>query len=90
MSEIVEALETDNFEYVQSTVTPLQPVDIAELYQQLSVGNRDKLLDVLGDDLDGHIISHLDDSMRDNVLDNMRPKPLAKLLEVWKPTMPFI
>lgn len=78
---IIQALERDDFSSVQKIVSPLQPVDVADLYQQLSVSQREKLLDSLGDDLDGNIISHLDDSMRDSVLENMRPKPLANLLK---------
>ncbi|MGB1361416.1 MAG: magnesium transporter [Alphaproteobacteria bacterium] len=81
VSNIIDALEDGDFETVQKIVTPLQAVDVADLYQQLSQHQREQLLDILGDDLDGEIISHLDDSMRDDVLKNMRPKPLAKLLE---------
>ncbi len=79
--KIMQALERDDFSSVQKIVSPLQPVDVADLYQQLSVSQRKKLLDSLGDELDGNIISHLDDSMRDSVLENMRPKPLANLLK---------
>ncbi len=79
--QIIQALERDDFASVQKIVSPLQPVDVADLYQQLSINQREKLLDSLGDNLDGNIISHLDDSMRDSVLENMRPKPLANLLK---------
>ena len=79
--QIIQALERDDFASVQKIVSPLQPVDVADLYQQLSTNQREKLLDSLGDNLDGNIISHLDDSMRDSVLENMRPKPLANLLK---------
>jgi len=79
--QIIQALEQDDFASVQKIVSPLQPVDVADLYQQLSTNQREKLLDSLGDNLDGNIISHLDDSMRDSVLENMRPKPLANLLK---------
>lgn len=80
--KIVKSLEKrKNLSKVRNFVSELHPADMADLYQQLSVPLREVLLEILGDNLDGKIIAHLEDSLRDDVLGKISSRPLARLLE---------
>ncbi len=81
IAKIRHSLDENDVLQVQKIVGKLHPADMADLYEQLSVQKREELLDCLGDDLDGTILTHLDDTLREDLLENIRPKPLATLLE---------
>ena len=81
VSQVIDALDTENFAWLYDFVGNLHPADKAHLYEKLSGTYREKFLHTLGDDLNGDFIIHLDEDIRTDILATLHPKPLALLLE---------
>lgn len=78
MGRIHAALATGDGERLQAFLDQLHPADIADLIEQISVPDRQQLLALAGDQIDGDVLSELDESLRDEVIDTLEPAALAE------------
>lgn len=57
---------------------PLHAADIADVLEQISAGERAVLLRLWGREIDGDILSEIDESIREEVIDSLAPDVLAE------------
>ena len=57
---------------------PLHPADIADLLEQLDDEDRRELVQLYGQEFDGDILSELDESVREEVIDALAPEVLVE------------
>ena len=69
---VVDALAAGDVAWVAALVDPLHPADIADLLQSLPTEGRHALVDVLRTDFPSEVLSELDETVLDEVVDNAR------------------
>lgn len=74
---VVRALAEGRAGRVRDLIQPLHYADVADLLERLSPDERTALLDVIADDFDADVLSELDDTVRDEIIDHMGPDDLA-------------
>ena len=57
---------------------PMHAADIADLLEQVEPDERDVILKVYGTEFDGEILSEIDDSIRDQVIESLEPEVLTE------------
>jgi magnesium transporter len=77
---ICEAIDSDQLEQASVLLTPLHAADVADVLQNVSTENRRKLVELLKADFDPEILGHLDDSVKDEVIEMIGSKELAAAL----------
>lgn len=78
VGRIQAALATSDQERLQSFLESLHPADVADLIEQVSGPERQQLLELAGEQIDGDVLSELDESLRDEVIDTLEPEALAE------------
>ena len=69
---IVQALDTGDIDRVEGLIEPLHYADVADLLERLTPDDRHVVLGILGDDEDlPEIVSELDETVRDDVIDDL-------------------
>ena len=63
---------------VIALLDPLHPADIADLIEQLSPPERRALLALWGREIDGEILSEIDEAIREEVIETLAPEVLAE------------
>jgi len=79
--EIRAALAEDNYEAVGELVKPLHAADLADLFEQLSAEERNALVDHVGTDIDPEFFSYLDETVREDVIDDLDTEQLANVVQ---------
>ena len=74
---VVRALAEGRAGRARDLIQPLHYADVADLLERLSPDERTALLDVIADDFDADVLSELDDTVRDEIIDHMGPDDLA-------------
>ncbi|MBL4691362.1 MAG: magnesium transporter [Rhodospirillales bacterium] len=69
--DIVQALAAADAGRVRALVQPLHHADAADLLEHLSPEDRVLVIDILGPDFDPEILSELDETVRDEVVDSL-------------------
>lgn len=77
---IEEALGKGENETVHALLEPLHAADIADLLEQLTSGQRESLIAVIGDNLDSEVISYLDYAVREDVVDILNAEQIATIV----------
>ncbi|MDA0339341.1 MAG: magnesium transporter, partial [Proteobacteria bacterium] len=77
VSEVVEALDADDFDFVRALLGQLHAADQADLLEQLPQKRRRKLLEELGNELDSGTLAELDEVIRDEVIEQLDPAELV-------------
>ncbi|MEQ9487419.1 MAG: magnesium transporter [Alphaproteobacteria bacterium] len=77
---IEDALEKGENETVHALLEPLHAADIADLLEQLTSGQRESLIAVIGDNLDSEVISYLDYAVREDVVDILNAEQIATIV----------
>ena len=77
VSDVVLAVRFGDSAEVGRLLEPLHPADVAHLLEQLDVKERRKLLDIWTGGLDGEVLSELDETLREEVIDQLAPAELA-------------
>ncbi len=67
--DVVEALATGDGARVKDLIAPLHYADVADLLEHLSAEERHALIDVIRDDFDAEILSELDETVRDEIIE---------------------
>ncbi len=76
--QVDEAVEANDKERVEALSANLHPADMADLLEQLDGEARQKLVQLLGRDLDADALPELDEDVRDDVIEVMPPEQLAE------------
>lgn len=74
---IQAAIATGDRVRLQAFLEPLHAADIADLIEQVGGAERQLLLELAGGQIDGDVLSELDESLRDDVIDTLAPEALA-------------
>ena len=77
VENVVAALRRDDFASVHETVKDLHAADQADLMEQLTSRNLRRFIDGMGDALDGEVLSELEETVRDEVIDLLKPEEIA-------------
>lgn len=81
VDHVVEALdENQSPDQVKALLESLHAADIADLLEQLSPANRERLITILGDDLDSEVWTYLDYSIREDIVDELETEQLAEIV----------
>ena len=67
--DVVEALAAGDGARVKDLVAPLHYADVADLLEHLSAEERHALIDVIRDGFDAEILSELDETVRDEIIE---------------------
>ncbi|RPE72061.1 magnesium transporter [Pacificibacter maritimus] len=78
ISAILDAVERQDRQLLIDLMDPLHPADIADLLEQVSAADRRDFIELYGRELDGEILSEVDDGIREEVIALMRPEYLAE------------
>ncbi len=72
------AIVTGDADRLRELFEPLHPADIADLLEQLEGGERNELLLLAGDLIDGEVLSELEEDLRESVIDVLPKEQLAE------------
>jgi magnesium transporter len=75
-----EALRAGNAKGLESLLSPLHPADVADLIEHLEPAERESFLEKAGGLLDPETLSHLEEALRDEVVERMAPAKLAAVV----------
>ncbi|WP_372885627.1 magnesium transporter [Shimia sp.] len=75
---ILEAVEDRDGAALKALMDPLHPADIADLLEQVTTHDRTELIRLYDREFDGEILSELDESLREEVIELLRPDVLAE------------
>ncbi len=78
ISSILYAVETHDQTQLIALMEPLHAADIADLLEQVNAFDRRRIVELYGRELDGEILSEVDDGIREEVIAIMRPEVLAE------------
>ena len=74
---IVAALEGDDLERVEALAVPLHAADTADLLESVTPEQRAQIVDVLRPEFDPEILAHLEEAVRDEVIERLDTRELA-------------
>lgn len=74
---ILDAVEAGNVARLTELLEPLHAADIADLLEQIGPADRRALLVMWAGEIDGDILSEIDESIREEVIDALSPEVLA-------------
>ena len=77
VSEVLDAVENGDLPTINTLLDPLHPADIAHLIELIDPRKRKMLLDVWKGGVDGEVLSELDESLREEIIDGLAPGELA-------------
>jgi magnesium transporter len=77
---IEDALETGHGDVVLALATELHEADLADLLESLTHDERRQMIEVLGGAFDPEVLPYLDAAVREEVIDQLGPQRLARLL----------
>ncbi|MEP5153175.1 magnesium transporter [Planktotalea sp.] len=77
VAAILDAVERGDQGQLTMRMEPLHSADIADLLEQISSAERQRLIHLYDREFDGDILSELDESIRDEVIATLRPEVLA-------------
>ena len=78
--ETLAAIGSQNRARLRELTEPLHAADMADLFQALTAQNRARLEDLLGDELDAEVFVHLDEAVREDLIDELGSDALVKVV----------
>ena len=78
--ETVVAIGAQDRARLNELTEPLHAADMADLFQALSGYNRQLLEKLLGDDLEAEVFVHLDEAVREDLIEDLEPAALARVV----------
>ena len=80
LQNIKAALAEADIPQVEALIEPLHPADVADLIEHLDPEERRLFLEITKHVIEPETISHLEDTLREEVVDGMRPEELAEVV----------
>lgn len=77
VADIMDAVEAGDQDLLTNRIEPLHAADIADLLEQISRADRERLVRLYHREFDGEILSELDDGIREEVISFLAPDVLA-------------
>lgn len=77
INSVLEAVDADDAEGVHQLLERLHAADIADLFEQITPTQRQALVELWGENIDGDVLSELDEAVREALIDSLSPKALA-------------
>ena len=77
---VSEALEANDEAEAQRIAADLHEADLADLLENLDGDDRPRLIRILGDDFDLEVLTYLDTSLREEIIEALEPRQLADSL----------
>jgi len=77
VAAILSAVDANDREALTALMRPLHNADIADLLEQIHAADRARLIRLYGHGFEGEILSELDESLREKVIDILSPQVLA-------------
>ena len=77
---VSEALERGDEAEARRVATDLHEADLADLLENLDRDDRPRLIQILGGDFDLEVLTYLDSSLREEILEALEPRQLADSL----------
>ena len=78
VNDVLEAVEAQDANAVEALLEPLHAADVAHLIEQIDQRDREALLLLWKGGVDGDILSELDESLREDILESFEPAELAE------------
>ncbi|MDT8857020.1 magnesium transporter [Paracoccaceae bacterium Fryx2] len=78
IAAILAAVEAGDTVRLTALIDPLHAADIADLLEQIRPADRRDLLRMWSGEIDGEILSEIDESIREEVIDSLSPETLAE------------
>ncbi len=72
-----EALDQDDIELARDAIASLHPSEIADVIESRPSKERDSVWNLVDSELEGDVLSHLQDAVRTEFLENMHPADVA-------------
>ena len=79
--EVKTAIAEDTWDSVKVLVQPLHAADFADLFEHLTQDERRAVVSRMEDELDPEFYSHLDESVREDVIEALDTKRLAEVVQ---------
>lgn len=78
VSAILDAVDEKDTDRLDALMEPLHAADIADLIEQVSPAERRDLLALWSREIDGEVLSEIDESIREEVVESLPPEVLAE------------
>lgn len=78
VTQIVDAAEAGDAAHLTELLEPLHPADIADLLEQVGTSERQAILRLWGREIDGEILTEIDESIREEVIEALPADVLAE------------
>jgi len=78
IDSVLTAVEASDAERVSELLEPLHAADVADLIEQIAPDEREALVEVWGENIDGEVLSELDESIREPLIEVLPPEVLAE------------
>ncbi len=80
VSAILEAVQAQDISRITALLDPLHAADIADLLEQIAPSERATLLRLWSGEIDGEILSEIDESIREEVIDSLPDSVVAEAM----------
>ncbi|HVT51057.1 MAG TPA: magnesium transporter, partial [Dongiaceae bacterium] len=80
LENVKAALNEADIAQVEALIEPLHPADVADLIEHLDPEERRLFLEITRHVIEPETISHLEDTLREEVVETMRPEELAEVV----------
>ncbi|WP_306115513.1 MULTISPECIES: magnesium transporter [unclassified Roseovarius] len=78
VARIIQAVDLGDQQLLWDEMEPLHAADIADLLEQISAFDRRRLIELYGEEFDGDLLTELDESIREEVIEILHPEVLAE------------
>lgn len=79
VAEVLDAVDSGDFETARRLVEPLHPADVADLIELARADEREGLVAALADLVDADVLAEMNDHVREALIDEMEPQQVADL-----------
>ena len=80
IQSVIEAVESQDADQLNELLEPLHAADVADLIEQISQPERRALVELWGDGIDGDVLSELNESVREPLLEVLPPEVVAEAI----------
>jgi magnesium transporter len=77
IQSVIEAVDAQNAEELNQLLEPLHAADVADLIEQISAPERQALVELWGNEIDGEVLSELDEAIREPLIESLPADVLA-------------